>query len=80
MMQTAGYHVGYAGNLPFEATAMQLKAMFEGCTVTKVRMHTDRHSGRSKGFAHVHFADEASLDRYAGCLNSCWVYMAAYCA
>lgn len=28
-----------------------------------VRLHTDKESGRSRGFAHVHFADEASLDR-----------------
>ena len=57
--------MAYAGNIPFETTAQQLKALFEGCTVTKVRLHTDRHTGQFKGFAHVHFADEASLDRYA---------------
>ena len=27
-----------------------------------MRLHTDKDTGRSKGFAHVHFADEAGLD------------------
>lgn len=31
--------------------------------VLKVRLHTDKASGRSKGYAHVHFQDEAGLER-----------------
>ncbi|KAK9798166.1 hypothetical protein WJX73_004116 [Symbiochloris irregularis] len=64
--KTAGYNVAYVGNLPFDASVQQLKEAFHGCSVTRVRLHTDRHSGQSKGFAHVHFADEASLDRAIG--------------
>ncbi len=28
-----------------------------------MRLHTDKASGRSKGYAHVHFQDEAGLER-----------------
>ena len=30
-----------------------------------MRLHTDPQTHRSKGFAHVHFGEEASLDRCA---------------
>jgi RNA recognition motif-containing protein len=29
----------------------------------QVRLHTDKATGKSKGYAHVHFADEAGLDK-----------------
>lgn len=32
----------------------------------QVRLHTDKESGRSKGYAHVHFPDEASLEKAVG--------------
>lgn len=32
----------------------------------QVRLHTDKATGKSKGYAHVHFADEAGLDRWEG--------------
>ncbi|KAK9820477.1 hypothetical protein WJX72_010755 [[Myrmecia] bisecta] len=61
--KTPGYHVAYVGNIAFEAIAKDLEAVFEDCKVTLVRLHTDRDTGKSKGYAHVHFADEESLDR-----------------
>lgn len=30
--------------------------------ISQVRLHTDKVTGRSKGFAHVHFADDAALE------------------
>ena len=60
--QTPGYCVAYVGNIAFEATEADLRAVFEGLAVPRVRMHTDAVSGRFKGYAHVHFSDEASLD------------------
>jgi hypothetical protein len=30
----------------------------------QVRLHTDKATGKSRGYAHVHFADEAGLDRW----------------
>lgn len=62
--QTPGYLVAYVGNVAFEASAEDVAALFEGCSVTRVRLHTDRDTGRPKGFAHVHFLDDSSLDRY----------------
>lgn len=64
-VQTPGYCVAYVGNIAFEATEADLRAVFEGLAVARVRMHTDAASGRFKGYAHVHFSDEASLDSCA---------------
>lgn len=63
MFQVDGYNVAYVGNVAFEAGPSQLTEVFEGCRVSFVRLHTDKQTGQSKGFAHVHFEDEDSLDR-----------------
>ena len=55
--------MAYVGNIAFEAGEQDLRELMTDCTITKVRLHTDRDSGRFKGYAHVHFADEESLDR-----------------
>jgi len=63
--KTAGYNVGYVGNVAFEASADDLGALFAAdgrAPPTLVRLHTDKLTGRSKGYAHVHFATEADLD------------------
>lgn len=65
MRQTPGYCVAYVGNIAFEATEDDLRAVFDGLAVTRVRMHTDAGTGRFKGYAHVHFGDEACLDACA---------------
>ena len=62
-MQVAGYHVAYVGNLAFEANDAEIQQLFPDCNVTKVRLHTDKATGKSRGFAHVHFLDEPSLDK-----------------
>lgn len=61
--KTPGYNVAYVGNLPWEADEALLEGFFTECGVTKVRLHTDRETGAFRGFAHVHFNDEAGLDR-----------------
>jgi nucleolin len=61
--KTAGYDVAYVGNIAWEADEAAIKAIFEPYGVTKVRLHTDKDTGRPKGYAHVHFKDEASLDQ-----------------
>lgn len=63
-MQTEGYNVAYVGNVAFDASKDQLKEVFQDCRVAFVRLHTDKVTGNSKGFAHVHFEDEESLDRF----------------
>ena len=50
----------YVGNLSFEVTEGDLKELFsEAGTVESVSMITDRHSGRSKGFAFVEMSSDA---------------------
>lgn len=58
-----GYNVAYVGNIAFEARPEDVKALFESCGVTLVRLHTDKDTGKPKGYAHVHFKDEESLDK-----------------
>ena len=64
-MQTPGYPVAYVGNIGFDVHSSELRKLFEDCNVTKVRLHTDKDTGKSKGFAHIHFADDECLDRWA---------------
>lgn len=61
--KTPGYNVAYVGNIAFEVSPDELQKLFTEYGVTKIRLHTDKDTGKSKGFAHVHFADEGSLDR-----------------
>eukprot|EP00890_Picochlorum_soloecismus_P004224 jgi/Picsp_1/4802/NSC_02170-R1_protein len=61
--KTAGYNVAYVGNIAFEASSEAVKALFEPYGVTLVRLHTDKDTGKPKGYAHVHFRDEESLDK-----------------
>ncbi|KAI3433472.1 hypothetical protein D9Q98_003284 [Chlorella vulgaris] len=61
--KTPGYHVAYVGNVAYEADDKALSRLFEPCGVTKVRLHTDKDTGKPKGFAHVHFQEEAGLDQ-----------------
>ncbi len=43
----------------------ELLALFKPVGATFVRLHTDKVTGRPKGFAHVHFPDGPALDRWA---------------
>ncbi|KAI8110960.1 hypothetical protein M9434_004534 [Picochlorum sp. BPE23] len=58
-----GYNVAYVGNIAFEASPEDIKTLFEPYGVTIVRLHTDKDTGKPKGYAHVHFKDEESLDK-----------------
>lgn len=69
--KTPGYNVAYVGNIAFEVTPEELKEVFADCGVKLVRLHTDQKTGRSKGYAHVHFEDDAGLDRWANILACC---------
>lgn len=62
-LQVPGYNVAYVGNIAFEADVNDMRELMGDCNITKVRMHTDKDTGKFKGYAHVHFADEESLDR-----------------
>ena len=63
LWQVAGYNVAYVGNIAFEAGESDLRELMSDCTITKVRLHTDKETGKFRGYAHIHFADEESLDK-----------------
>ncbi len=48
----------YVGNLPFSATADELREMFAAFgTVTRAQIVVDRETGRSRGFGFVEMSD-----------------------
>mmetsp|Transcript_9198 Transcript_9198/g.28216 ORF Transcript_9198/g.28216 Transcript_9198/m.28216 type:complete len:283 (-) Transcript_9198:338-1186(-) len=55
----------YAGNMPFATSRHDVVAFFEErhAKVTNVRYHTHEETGHFRGFCHLEFADEASLQR-----------------
>jgi RNA recognition motif-containing protein len=51
----------FVGNLPFSATEDELRQMFgQYGDIVDLKLIIDRMTGRSKGFAFVEFADEAT--------------------
>lgn len=54
----------YVGNLPYSATADRLREVFSQFgEITDCVVITDRHSGRSKGFGFVEFANEEDAQK-----------------
>ncbi len=51
----------YVGNLPYQATEDQLRALFEqdGGKVAEVKIVLDRETGRPRGFAFVEMSTDA---------------------
>jgi RNA recognition motif-containing protein len=47
----------YVGNLPWEATEADLRTFFDGFTVQRVTLITDRETGKPRGFAFVELKD-----------------------
>lgn len=61
----------FVGNLPFSVDDERLKAEFAKFgTVESARVVTDRHTGRSRGYGFVEFADtesaNAAIEQMAG--------------
>jgi len=53
----------YVGNLPYNATEEDVTDLFaQYGTVERVKIITDRETGRSKGFAFVTLADQSQLN------------------
>ncbi len=60
----------YVGNLPFDATDGDLRALFADYgTITSASVITDRDTGRSRGFGFVELADEALAGKAVGQLD-----------
>lgn len=53
----------FVGNLPFSVTDEKLKTEFSRFgNVESARVVTDKHTGRSRGYGFVEFADQAAAD------------------
>lgn len=53
----------FVGNLPFSTDDAKLKAEFiKFGNVESARVVTDKHTGRSRGYGFVEFADQAAAD------------------
>jgi RNA recognition motif-containing protein len=60
----------FVGNLSFDTTEESLRAAIAPHgTVTKVRVMTDRDTGRSRGFAFVDMSDDEAAKRVISTLN-----------
>lgn len=60
----------YVGNLPFNFGEKELREAFSSFgEITEAVVISDRHSGRSKGFGFVTFADEASAKKAVDDMN-----------
>ncbi|KAJ2159328.1 hypothetical protein GGF46_003120 [Coemansia sp. RSA 552] len=55
--------IAFVGNLPFSATADDLREMMASANPTSVRLSTDKVTGKSRGFAFVEFETSADLRR-----------------
>lgn len=60
-----GYNVLFVGNVPWELSRGAVSELFEDFHPKFVRMFDKPGARNHKGFAHVHFADEAAVDKCA---------------
>ena len=60
----------YVGNLPYTATEEDITGLFASFgPVERVKIITDRETGRSKGFAFVTLGDQSQIDAAVQSLN-----------
>ncbi|XP_011099595.1 protein gar2 isoform X2 [Sesamum indicum] len=57
-----GYNRIYVGNLSWDVTEDDLRKLFSDCTITSIRFGEDKETGEFKGYGHVDFADNLSLN------------------
>ncbi|KAJ2776390.1 hypothetical protein H4R18_005698 [Coemansia javaensis] len=56
-------YITFIGNLPFRATAEELREFLKAANPTSVRLMTNKETGKSRGFAFVEFATSDDLRR-----------------
>ena len=61
----------YVGNIPYQTTEAQLRALFEegGGQVQEVKIVIDRETGRPRGFAFVELSTDEQAEAAVGALN-----------
>eukprot|EP00246_Nothoceros_aenigmaticus_P016747 TRINITY_DN7804_c0_g5_i1.p1 TRINITY_DN7804_c0_g5~~TRINITY_DN7804_c0_g5_i1.p1 ORF type:complete len:283 (-),score=58.91 TRINITY_DN7804_c0_g5_i1:113-961(-) len=52
----------YIGNLAWDVSEEELKEFFRDCDITAIRFAHDKNTGDFRGFGHVDFGDDKSLD------------------
>ncbi len=61
----------FVGNLPFSVDDQRLKTEFSRFgAVESAKIVTDKHTGRSRGYGFVEFADQASAEASIQGMNS----------
>jgi RNA recognition motif-containing protein len=53
----------YVGNLSWEITEKDIRDCFNTSKISSVRFALDKVTGRSRGFCHVDFEDDESLEK-----------------
>ncbi|CAN4101450.1 unnamed protein product [Withania somnifera] len=57
-----GYYRVYVGNLSWNVTEDDLKKLFSDCSINSIRFGEDKLTGEFRGYAHVDFADNLSVN------------------
>lgn len=52
----------YIGNLSWDVTEKELRKFFKGCKIDSIRFAVNKETGEFRGFGHVDFADDESLE------------------
>eukprot|EP00250_Pteridium_aquilinum_P011039 c19798_g1_i1 orf=115-1149(+) len=53
----------YVGNLDWGVQKIDIKRFFKGCDIDNVRLAVDKSTGDFRGYGHVDFSDEKSLEK-----------------
>jgi len=64
--KTQGGLSAYVGNLSWNITEKDLRDFFKSSRITSIRFAIDKRTGDSRGFCHVDFEDDESLERAVG--------------
>lgn len=52
----------YIGNLSWDATEDDIRNCLDACNITSIRLAMDKRTGMFRGFGHIDFADDESLE------------------
>ncbi|CAN6302511.1 unnamed protein product [Urochloa humidicola] len=61
--KSVGCLSAYVGNLSWNVTEKDLRAFFKSSKITSIRFAVDKRTGGSRGFCHIDFEDDESLEK-----------------
>ena len=53
----------YIGNLDWNVQKIDIKRFLKGCNIENVRLAIDKATGKFRGYGHVDFSDDLSLEK-----------------